>query len=63
MNIFLKVITYLFYFYLVVIDILYYVFKYYKKDKRFIDVSFLKFFDSPVRVFKGEFINKEKGEK
>lgn len=61
MNIFLKVITYLFYFYLVVIDILYYVFKYYKNDKRFINVSFFKFFDSPIRTFKGQFI--QKGEK
>lgn len=55
MNYVIKILTYLFYFYMFFIEFSYFYLKTIKKDIRFEKVGFLKYFESPVKTLRGDF--------
>lgn len=58
-NLFCKILADIALIYLLIFECLYFYFKTYKKDVRFLNISFFKFFDCPVKTFRGDFIQKQ----
>ena len=50
----LDIVTIIFSWYLIFIEISYFYFKYTKKDSRFLNVSMWKYLENPIKTFKGE---------
>lgn len=60
LNVLSTVFYYGFIIYMTFINVSYIYLKHLKDDKRFRDVGFLKYFESPVKTFKGEFCKGDK---